>query len=67
MAGAESFQYNRLAGTIGDKLRHDSSMAQENVIWKFNNILPSDFHLYVKPGSTLMVNDVVYDIGRMCF
>ena len=65
MTGAESFQYNRLAGMVGDKLRHDSTVTQENVNWKFNNILPSDFHLYMKPGSSLMVNDVVYDIGKL--
>lgn len=65
MARAESFQYNRLAGTIGDKLRHASSVAQDNVNWKFNNVLPNDFHLYVKPGPTLMVNDMVYDMGKL--
>lgn len=65
MAETGSFQYRRLASTVGDELRHASTVAQKNVIWKFNNKLPSDFHLYMKPGSTLMVNDIVYDMGKL--
>ncbi len=65
MANTSSFQYNLLASTVGDELRHASTVAQKNVIWKFNNKLPSDFHLYMKPGPTLMMNDVVYDLGKL--
>ena len=65
MAREGSIAYRRLAGLVGDELRHASVVAQTNVIWKFNNKLPSDFHLYMKPGSTLMVNDVVYGLGKL--
>ena len=65
MAERGTFDYRRLAGMMSDELIHASTVAQRNVIWKFNNKLPSDFHLYVKPGYTLMVNDVVNYLGKL--
>jgi len=60
-----SFEYRRLAGLMGDELRRASAAAQKNLAWKFNNRLPSDFHLYLKRGPTLMLNDVVRDLGKL--
>lgn len=65
MAREGSIAYRQLAGLTGDELRRASIIAQTNINWKFINKLPSDFHLYVKPGSTLMVNDVVYGLGKL--
>jgi len=65
MAETGTFEYRRLAGLMSDELRRDSAMAQKNIIWKFNNKLPTDFHLYVKPGYTLGVNDLVDYWGKL--
>ena len=61
----DTFDYHKLTNTNGNELIRLSSDVQRFVRWSLVNKLPASFHLYLKRGKTLFINDEVLYLGEI--